>query len=114
MPKKRKARIERLENLVMVVLPEKEAKLNGALARLAQAQARTDEWLRETRRPWPSREPTDAQDWFRESLRQWDREWRERVRCLDQRIDALIREMREIVRRREAGNPPTTPPESTL
>src|ERR1039457_3325757 len=77
-------RITRLENL-MGVLAEKEARLDGVLAVLAEAQIKTDECFRETDRL------------FRETDQRF-RETDERSRNLDERIDKLVSEISGFLR----------------
>ena len=67
------------------VLAEKQVKPDGVMARLREAQIKTDECFRETERR------------FRETDLRFSRA-DERSRNLDERIDDLVREIRAFVR----------------
>lgn len=122
MPEELNAREERLENL-MVVLPDRQAKLDDVLVVLTEARIQTQERFREMDDRF-----RETDDRFRdihslrelehrlgetdEHLRRMDQASRARDRVLDERVDRLVSAIGEFIRSRDAGPITTTRPVS--
>ncbi|MGO9255832.1 MAG: hypothetical protein ACLQU1_05970 [Bryobacteraceae bacterium] len=99
MPEKLSARVEKLEDLMVL---------------LAKEHIKTEESFRETDRRFAETDRRFAETDRR--MREMDERSRERDRILDERVDKLVSAIGDLIRTRTDGPaasaPPTTPPES--